>query len=557
MNVVRPHEHRRARQVPDATTGSDRAGHVAHVERRAEPLVAPEQRGPGAGLARRCGHDPRRDDGDVARTQLPSQRLQPSWRHDAVRVDERDQVGHRSRGAGVARRSRPERRLEPQQLRRHRVDTAVGPDDRCVDTAASRAGSEDPSSTTMTSATPSTTRSESSNRATPSGSSRTGTTTVTSSPGSAGAADGGDRVHHARVDQPVDQLGLDGARAQRRRQAAGLRGVGDQPVDEPSAGGAQAEHPRRAAAEQHVARTAEPPRRRVEAEPRSDAQPHRRAAKRAQLVGEGREHLGAVRRIRGRRVAEDAVRGHGRQPGGPDRLADLAPARRAARLDPIDADRLGVEVQHHRRLGATCVGITAGHLWVPHRHVAALGDEQRRATRQCLDVAAVAVDEQHRAEGPRSRRPRRRQRRAAQFDDDRLERRRADRQRARERLVLARGADRDRWTDDRVGTSSDQPLAQLRGDAEVGVERQVRSVLLAAADRHDQQLRIAGLGPRTTGEPVRTRHVQRTLAVTGGVTSAQVPCSDGSRRGSGGAPGPGRRSRRARGHATPSRCRPT
>ena len=74
----------------------------------------------------------------------------------------------------------------------------------------------------------------------------------------------------------------------------------------------------------------------------------------------------------------------------------------------------------------------------------------------------------------------------------------ADRERARERGVLAGGAVGEGRRDHHVGTGPGQRRGQGTGDAGVGVEGEVRPVLLEAAEGYDEQLLPVGtdLGPR-------------------------------------------------------------
>jgi hypothetical protein len=113
------------------------------------------------------------------------------------------------------------------------------------------------------------------------------------------------------------------------------------------------------------------------------------------------------------------------------------------------------------------------------------------------DVPAVPVDQQQR--GPvQAGVP-------AQLDQARGQRLGADGQRAGEGRVLAARADWQRGRQRHAGP----PLARTPGhgyrDPRVGVERQVRAVLLQGADRHHEQLPQVLLDRR----PLRVRQLER------------------------------------------------
>ncbi len=127
--------------------------------------------------------------------------------------------------------------------------------------------------------------------------------------------------------------------------------------------------------------------------------------------------------------------------------------------------------------------------------VAALVAQQGRRRRQRLDVAAVAVDEDQ------ARRPARCG--PAELDQQEPQRRGSDRDGAGEPLVLAAGAVADRGREHPVRSSrSAEPVGNSAGDrggdAGVGVQRQVRSVLLGRPDRHDQRGRPCSAAASTS-----------------------------------------------------------
>ena len=139
-----------------------------------------------------------------------------------------------------------------------------------------------------------------------------------------------------------------------------------------------------------------------------------------------------------------------------------------------------------------------------------------------LDVAAVAVHE-HDAVGPGARRP-------PELDEQGGERRRADRDRAREVLVLAARAVRDRRRDDGVDADRREPRGEGVADDGrhdgVGVERQVRPVLLGRAERHEHERSPAPratAGPRDARAPRPVMPSPQTLPSATGIVSAAAP----------------------------------
>ena len=128
-------------------------------------------------------------------------------------------------------------------------------------------------------------------------------------------------------------------------------------------------------------------------------------------------------------------------------------------------------------------------------------------------VAAVAVD-QHDGLCPVGR--------PDQLDDHVVHRLVADRQRAGEPLVLAARRDRHGRRDDAVGALAARSAGQRLGDDRIGGEREVRAVLLARADRHDDDVRAVDLRPA---------HVTQVHAVTVPNGCRGVPIVRGRRAG--------------------------
>ncbi len=140
------------------------------------------------------------------------------------------------------------------------------------------------------------------------------------------------------------------------------------------------------------------------------------------------------------------------------------------------------------------MGVAAGDGGGPRPCVASLGPQRGDGAGQGLGVPTVAVHEHH--AGEMIGRP-------AELDEHHLERGMADRQRAGKVGVLPARSVGDRRGHDDVVDGGGEPLGQGLGDAGVGVERQVRTVLFARADGNDEQwLRRRYLGPRGSGQCV-------------------------------------------------------
>ena len=162
---------------------------------------------------------------------------------------------------------------------------------------------------------------------------------------------------------------------------------------------------------------------------------------------------------------------------------------RVARRPPRTDER-GVEREHQRRLRAARVGVAAG--------------ERRRTRRRRAPRTGAAGRPRRRVETlppwplTNTSRPAQRAGRPAQLDQQQPQRLVPDRHRAREALVLARGAVGDGWGDEQ-GTGR-RTGGDRRGDPGVGVERQVRTVLLDGADRHEQRRPAVDLRPDALAE---------------------------------------------------------
>ena len=97
--------------------------------------------------------------------------------------------------------------------------------------------------------------------------------------------------------------------------------------------------------------------------------------------------------------------------------------------------------------------------------------------------------------------------RSHQLDEDVLDRGEADRERAREAHVLAAGTVREGWGHQDVVTATGQLGGDGHGDGRVGVQGQVRPVLLAAPEGDGEQRAHRGdVGPRLAAEG---RHCSR------------------------------------------------
>ena len=91
--------------------------------------------------------------------------------------------------------------------------------------------------------------------------------------------------------------------------------------------------------------------------------------------------------------------------------------------------------------------------------------------------------------------------RSHELDEDLLERVQADRERAGEASVLAAGPVRERGGHQHVATPTGQLGGQGHGDGGVGVQGQVRPVLLAAPEGDGEQRAHRGdVGPRLAAE---------------------------------------------------------
>ena len=199
----------------------------------------------------------------------------------------------------------------------------------------------------------------------------------------------------------------------------------------------------------------------------------------AQHVGDHRlEHPLTLGRGRARRVAEHPVGGHRRDAAGHHRGENLPQRLGVPDLGQVEPDRLRTQVQHQRGLGEAGVQV--------HRPRSRRAPTRpRRRPCRAARLPPWALTKTTRSAQVRSDR--------VSSTSDLRQRLGADRRGAGEGLVLAAGP---------VGQRRRDPGArQLRrhrrrataiGDGGVGVERQVRAVLLDRADRHQHEPRRAG-----------------------------------------------------------------
>ncbi len=192
----------------------------------------------------------------------------------------------------------------------------------------------------------------------------------------------------------------------------------------------------------------------------------------------GEEPLAFGRRGTGR-VAEDAVRAYGEHPVLVQHGQDLAEGPDIAFLGDIEPHRLGGQREHDRRLEPAGVRVAAREPGVPDVRNAVLVAEPADRRPDRGGVAAVPVDQQQ--GGPVQARV------AAKLDQAGGQRLRADRQRAGEVRVFAAGADADRGRQGNTVPARAGPPRHGHGDPGVGVEWQVRPVLLQRPHRHHKQ----------------------------------------------------------------------
>jgi hypothetical protein len=218
-------------------------------------------------------------------------------------------------------------------------------------------------------------------------------------------------------------------------------------------------------------------------------QPTQRVHGPAQVGHEQAEQAFALGRGGARGVAEDAVRADVPDAAGAQVRHDLAQRPGVAGRGGIKPHVIGGERQHDRRLHPPRVrvghqgfrrpehgGAQAG---VPAAAAASLIGQQLERVADRGRVAAVAVDEEHRrpVEG----------RVPTQLDQQSRQSDTADRQGAGEIGVLAAGPDRDRRRERHPGAPRARPDRDGGGDPGIGVERQMRPMLLKRPDRHHQQ----------------------------------------------------------------------
>ena len=214
-----------------------------------------------------------------------------------------------------------------------------------------------------------------------------------------------------------------------------------------------------------------------------------------QFIHEGDSFLGG----RSRRVTEHTVGCHGDHPTGEDPVLQLRPGSQVAWLRPVEPDEIGRDRQEHRRLGSPGVCVTTRKRAASDMGTAAFVPQSLVCPPQGSAVAAVRIAPDHTGEGIR---------RSTDLDGRLLEHGGTERQRTGKSGVLTRGADGDRWSDDRIGAPGSEALGNRDGDARVGVEGKVRAVLLGRAERHDHQratLGHLGPGPCSKADPTPTR----------------------------------------------------
>ena len=99
----------------------------------------------------------------------------------------------------------------------------------------------------------------------------------------------------------------------------------------------------------------------------------------------------------------------------------------------------------------------------------------------------------------------------------------ADRERSRETGMLARSSDRNHRSDNGGGDSTGRRLSNRASDDRVGVERQVRAVLLRGAKRQQEDAPLSYVGVREIAEPGHRASV-------GGMCSGVIPSRRRRRR---------------------------
>ena len=201
--------------------------------------------------------------------------------------------------------------------------------------------------------------------------------------------------------------------------------------------------------------------------------------RRRQVGDQGFEEGEPLLRTRSRGVAQHAVGRYRPHPLGAQTWQQPVDGLGAARLGEVQAHGSGVEGQHQRRLGAPRVRITPGHDGAPHQQLVAVGVTAPRHVGQRRLVAPVGVHQQDAAEGGAGA--------ADELDEERRQGLVPDEQSARECGVLAAGPVGDRRCDDDARPAGRQPGGEGVGDPGVGIEREMRPVLLERTQGQRQQ----------------------------------------------------------------------
>ena len=198
-----------------------------------------------------------------------------------------------------------------------------------------------------------------------------------------------------------------------------------------------------------------------------------------QSLGEFREEPLAFGRRRAGRVAEDAVAAHRAHSPLAQYRHDLADRPGVTRLGRVQAHRAGGQREHDRGLEPAGVRVAAGQPGVPGVRGPALVAKPAGRRLDGGGVAAVPVDQQQ--GGPVQAGV------AAKLDQAGGQRLGADGQRAGEVRVLAARADAECGRQGDARPARAGPPRHRHGDPRVGVERQMRPVLLQRPHRHHQQ----------------------------------------------------------------------
>ena len=225
---------------------------------------------------------------------------------------------------------------------------------------------------------------------------------------------------------------------------------------------------------------------------------------------EGQQGL-ALGRGRARRVAEHAVGAELADAAGPQPGHDLGQRPGLAPLGGVEADVARREREHDRRLHAARVRVRyqrqagggeqgGADPGVPDLAVASLGAQCRAGFADRGHVAAVPVDQEHRR--PVERRV------TAELDQQSRQSDMSDGQCAGEVRVLAARPEGDRRREPDAAAPGARPGRDGGRDPRVGIERQVRPVLLQRTDRHHEHpprprgdVRPAGGGESEPGHP--------------------------------------------------------